>query len=50
MAVTDISPNTVEQLSRKRLSFEGYVLIIGVIVVAALGIASGSNLTFGARV
>jgi hypothetical protein len=39
MAVTDISPNTVEQLSRKRLSFEGYVLIIGVIVVAALGIA-----------
>ena len=39
MAVTDISPNTVDQLSRKRLSFEGYVLIIGVIAVAALGIA-----------
>jgi hypothetical protein len=39
MAVTDISPNTVDQLSRSRLSFDGYVLVIGVIAVAALGIA-----------
>ena len=39
MAVTDISPNTVDPLSRKRLSFDGYVFVIGVIAVAALGIA-----------
>jgi hypothetical protein len=39
MAVTDISPNTVDQLSRSRLSFDGYVLVIGVIAIAALGIA-----------
>jgi hypothetical protein len=38
MAVTDVSPLVVDDSRKSRFGADGYVLIIGLVAVAALGI------------